>query len=352
MNFIRQQIKNILEESFGVHEPTDKLSMWLSKALIDNLNYHHEHNTLNFTNNNVTLTFTPPKKLIEETLINLIQVKINIPNNIQNSINGGNFDAKQTKQRVVDNLFVYDINININLNWDYRTDISTLLTSFFEHELHHASIYIIKQQKASKTKHLNMIKNMPIYGIYKQVEKNPALRDFMNHFYLALPEEINARVQEAYSDIKKYKNQPSAILNKNLYKTRAFGDANKMIQFNSREVLSLPKEVLENFINEFNANMKAAINLINLQANKDGEQEYAEQNTLKYPKTDITAFFEFWRKRINKEGYKLFHKLIKMAGSAKNLNEIEIRCIPYIDSLLLEEMIGFVPFDYDTIDYL
>jgi hypothetical protein len=352
MDYIRKKIQKILKESFGVHEPTNRLAVWLTTELFDNLNYFHKQRTLNFERDIITLTFSPPEDIVRETLIQQIKVHVNIKNNGQNSIVGGNFDTKQTKTRIINNLSVYDININLNFNWDFKTDMSVLTTSFFQHELHHASIYIIKQNKISKTKYLNMVKNMPIYGLDKTVEKNPALKDFINNFYLALPEEINARVQEAYNDIKQHVNLPTEELTSELYNTRAMIDAVRMINYTSQEVLLLPKEILSNFINGFNSNMKTAINLINIQAIKEGERTYTEQDKIKYPKTDTTGFFEFWRKRINKEGFKLFHKLIKMAGSAKNLDEAEIRCIPYLDSVLLEETIDFKPFDYDKIDYL
>lgn len=354
MEQIRKIIQKVLKESFGVHEPTDELAIWLPEHLIANMNYYHEKGTINFVDDFVKLQFNPPNEIIKKTLINQIKVNINISNQGNlNSIISGKFETNETKRVVSNNMFVYNIEIKINFNWDFETDISALLISFFEHELHHAFTHIIKLNKKSRTKYLNRVASMPVYGLDKMEENNPAIKDFMEHFYLALPEEVNARVQEAYSDIQEHKNKPTEDLMKELYKKRAMLDAKAMLNYKSHQILSLPTEVLDNFINQFNANVKLAIQQINNKAIKDKEPLYSN-NSIKYPKTEPKAFFEFWRKRINREGDKLFYKIIKMTGSAKNLENENIEAMFSIDPDLLTETIG-VSYDYFGVvekDYL
>ena len=351
MENLRKFIRKTLKESFGVHEPTDELAVWLSEQLIANLNYYHEQETFDLIGNITKLQFTPPEEIINTTLINLIRVNVNMSEEgTQNLITGGQFNTKETKRLVINNMFVYNIELNLNFNWDFETNINTLLTSFFEHELHHAFTHIIKLNKKSKSKYLNMVSKMPVYDLNNTLEKNPILKDFIAHFYLALPEEINARVQEAYNDIKTHLNKSEEDLMKELYKTRPMIDAGGMLTYKTDKIFSLSKEVLDNFVIQFNKNMKTAINLVASEAKKTNDLAYAS-DSIKYPQTDLTAFFKFWRRRINREGNKLFNKILKMVKKAKNSEEYKIESIVYMDSVILEEATGFNIEGYNELDF-
>lgn len=351
LRIIRQKIQQILKESFGVHEPTDELAVWLSNELIANLNYYHERGTLDFKKDIIKLQFTPPEDIVQKTFINLIKVNLNISDKgTINSISGGNFETRKTKRLVINNIFVYNIEINLNLNWDFKTNINTLLTSFFEHELHHAFTHIIKLNKKSKSKYLNMVSRMPVYDLQNTLEENPILKDFIAHFYLALPEEVNARVQEAYNDIKTHLNKSEEDLMKELYKTKPMIDAGGMLTYKTDKIFSLSKEVLDNFVIQFNTNMKTAINLVASEVKKTNDLAYTS-DSIKYPQTDPTAFFKFWRRRINREGNKLFNKILKMVKKAKNSEEYKIESIVYIDSVILEEATGFNIEGYNELDF-
>ncbi len=351
MENLRKFIKKVLKESFGVHEPTDELAEWLSNELIANLNYYQERGMLDSKKNIITLPFNIPNEMMPKTFLNQIKVNLNISDKGKiNSITGGDFDTSKTKRFVRNNLFVYDITINLNFNWDFKFDISEKMTSFFEHELHHAFTHIIKLNKKSKSKYLNMVSRMPVYDLQNVLEENPILKDFVSHFYLALPEEVNARVQEAYGDIKIHLKKSEEDLMKELYTTRPMVDAGTMLIYKTDRIFSLPKEVLENFIKQFNVNMKTSINLVIAKAKRENDLAYAH-DSVKYPQTDTTAFFTFWRRRINREGNKLFNKILKMVKKAKNSEDYKIEAIAYMDSAILEEATGFNIEGYNELDF-
>jgi hypothetical protein len=122
-------------------------------------------------------------------------------------------------------------------------------------------------------------------------------------FYLALPEEINARVQETATQLK-YINEPHYNQTIELLRQhQPIRDAKKMMDYTLSGINKIHSEILNLFINTFNVNLKNFSKGINIKL-----------------KTDINAFFEHWLNIINNNGDILF----------KKNNEISCRKIQHI----------------------
>ena len=83
-------------------------------------------------------------------------------------------------------------------NWNGEANITKEIESALTHELHHAYDYTKKENKKSITNILN-----PVRGHIKQVYLSwlkdfPVLNYFLEVFYLNLPPERNARIQDTY----------------------------------------------------------------------------------------------------------------------------------------------------------
>jgi predicted Zn-dependent protease with MMP-like domain len=106
-----------------------------------------------------------------------------------------------------DNIYLYKLSLDINIyNWNLTTDLTEKIKSVLSHEIHHGFNYIKRLHK-SKALVLTKVRNT-VNGLYaKLYTQYPMFKYFMNAFYLNLPEERDARIQQLYAEIEKYKNE-------------------------------------------------------------------------------------------------------------------------------------------------
>lgn len=250
--------------------------------------------------------------IIQETKINSIRIELlYIKTNVFKI--SGSFDVK--KVRLNDN-GNYDITIQLNIENDNR-NINSLkqnIESVISHELNHAFVHIKKINKLSKTASYNQANKMT-GTTFKQI---PELAEFMKMFYLASPEEIQARVQQTASELRYVNSSGYNETISQLLQFNPLNDARKMINYNLHNIQKLSKKTLDNFVTEFNLNLKAA----------------SKDNNFK-PITNTNWFFEYWLKLINEGGEKLFKKITKLVAQKHNLDEQQMY-MQFDDELLTE----------------
>jgi len=83
------------------------------------------------------------------------------------------------------------------------------------------------------------------------ISQNQEFKTFLRVFYLALPDEVNARVQEIGKELKTLETKSGHETMEYLKKTRIFSDAEKMFSY-IPNLTSINNETLTNFVKNFN----------------------------------------------------------------------------------------------------
>lgn len=310
VKFLRSLIRTIIQESYGVVFEIDDLADELAKSLLNRLLEYKKEKT-NYgdiiKDKIEDFKFDISGNVKEKTLIEDINIRVQFK---QNQNLTGLFTKNQTKGNISDNKHYYSITIDLKLDINFQKDIIVQLSSFLAHELHHAYDHIIRIHKDLKTKHYNSIKNIGNSNLKELLNSNPALKDFWDCFYLALPEEINTRVQEAYNEIKKNKGKSTQYITYRLKKTRAWRDAQRLVNYSTNEVLSLPKETKLEFFKRLSESKDMALQFFPDEVKKS-------INFYDEPK----GFFKYWKRKFHHEGETLAFKLFKNTGALLEINE-------------------------------
>lgn len=229
---------------------------------------------------------------------------------------------KKDKTRYIDNVS-YKIFIELRINCDAKKvdSIKTEIESIISHELNHAYGEIKKIGKMSRANVLNKTKNATNFELSSLLKQHPALKDFMYTFYLALPQEINAAVQQTATDLKYIKSKDYNETTESLLKYRPLNNAKKMQHYNLNDIKTVDRNVLAEFVNKFNFNLKSFSSGLNIRT-----------------ANDVDAFFSRWLKQINISGHELFKRIMKLVADKHNISEAE--CITNLDSKLFLEITG------------
>ena len=249
--------------------------------------YINEYNKLLNSGKQFSPTF-----VYNNTIINLIN-KINII-----------FTYQKTKQFKINGTFLshktkltnnkYDITINFNLENDLKqNNLKIKIKSVIAHELNHAFVYIKKINKHSKSQTYNKsIKQISFYT------NNPILKEFNKMFYLTLDEEVQARVQETKIVLQNLPKTNYKETLENLLAYQPINDARKMINYKTDKILTLDKNILKQFVLDFNKSANTNFKL--------------------------NSFFPYWENKINLGGKKLFIKISKLVADKYNVNDEDI----------------------------
>jgi hypothetical protein len=195
----------------------------------------------------------------------------------------GNIDISKTKKNV-DNKYVIYINIFFDEN---LPPTNKQVSSIISHELHHFYDHIIRKDKHSTTKpltkKLGKIKNsLPI-----ELKSNGHVRKFIDMFYYSLDEEVNARVQQLYEEIKDFNTKEEVI--DYIMKSHPYVVSKQMIEYKldmSDELKLGVWGVIHHYIDE-----------------------------------SMDSFFNKFVNRINKKGEKLKYNLLRLVSKVTNIQE-------------------------------
>jgi hypothetical protein len=252
---------------------------------------------------------TENQKIIDATQVEAVHIQPYIaeqkePRPNDKKITGSFKTSKTTINN--NNLFQVVIDIVFRLTseeYDRLTDFLPHIENVVSHELNHAFVHVKKYHKPSKSKIHHTINKKMQFSDFNEI---PALKEFMDMFYLNLPEEIQARVQETGSLLSHIDKQPYKETVKELYRFPPINDAKRMLNYTDDNLRWLPKKVLNAFVEKFNK-----------------EADF-RKGALQFKRIDDhEKFFAYWIQKINYGGIKLNNKILKLVGDHFNLNEIE-----------------------------
>lgn len=253
---------------------------------------------------------------IDSAIVNITYQKT------ENIKEGGKFSPQKIKPQ--DN-GSYTIYIELNISNPKVEGINeNKINSIISHELNHAFVYLKKFNLKPKTPIYNETKNKMLLS-FGHID---ALKKFLVMFYLNLPEEIQARVQEAGSILPKINSDNYNDTIKELYKYQPINDAKRMVKYDSSDLNVLPKETLKLFVDTFNNYLLSSKDKFNYE---DMEFKII---------SDPNKFFKYWTKFINYGGVKLNKKILNLVAKKFNLSE----------NSAINELDNYLVVDFFTVD--
>jgi hypothetical protein len=298
---LRRLIVEVLGVQFEILKITDILSKKVFEKIIQYKDKISDGETYELNVDEIL-----EKELSNETKIRTIKSKIDFTYNSNFKISG-QFKSSKIKLNS-DNS--YDVSIDIQLFTDNLDDLEQNLKSVISHELNHAFVYLKKLYKKNKTQVLNKVKNKTSIDLELSNFKNKELKDFLKMFYLSLPEEVNARVQQTASELKSLNTKDYSETMQELKKFNPLKDVEILKRYNINDILNLEPEILKDFIIIFNKN-------INLFQDEDLENKI---KIIEEPK----QFFKYWNRYIINAGEKLFRKIVRLVAMKHGEDENKI----------------------------
>ena len=316
MEELRKIIKEIIGKQIDIYNSTEEITNEMVDLIIrDEIKYPR---ILDGYEHSFATTIRPDSVFKQSTKISQIKIAIDFTNSKENKISGTFMSGKTVL--LSNDLYQIEINVEVKINNDpklYKKEAESIIA----HELNHAFVYIKKLNKQSKTSILNKTKNSINRELGVLLDKSPALKEFMDMFYLALPEEMEARIQETATQLK-YINEPHYEQTiEFLRRFQPIRDSKRMRYYKLDEINKESPETLKIFVATFNANLKEYSIGINIKS-----------------KNDVDAFFKYWSEIINYNGDILFKKIMKLVAEKHNTFEGEI--YNGLDDKLLYEISG------------
>ena len=226
-------------------------------------------------------------------------LKKKLTNKQQNYISGRFMKLKQDFAR---NAFLYSASFEICIiNWDYKTDLTNDIKKVLSHELFHTFQYITSIDSNNYSKALYNTRNdMKKLEFFEGIDE---LERFMDIFYLSLPQEVEARVHEAYNQMKNLKLNFHAKTHDEvlieLNKLSVFREFLTVQKFEPYWVLNLDEIIKEDFVKEFNESLLK-------------HKENLSANSIKII-DNPDEFFNYWIGRAKRMSLEARHKIVSQA---------------------------------------
>jgi hypothetical protein len=160
-------------------------------------------------------------------------------------------------------------------------------------------------------------------GFKTKLEDYPPLQEFMIMFYLSLSDEINARVQQTYSELQTITSDDYNDTIQQLLQFNPLNDAKKMMHYNVKDIYLLDPNFLNYFIREFNNNL----------------DYYAEKEGSDIKKRlGINSFFHHWEYMIKGKGIILYNKILRLVADKHEISDNNL--MKKINKKMLNEITG------------
>jgi hypothetical protein len=298
-------IKKILREYIGRQEGIYQIEDLVTEDIIKGITQY-----INDFNSNTYRTLinefdVENPQLQESTGIGSIRTEIGIKLG-ETFSSSGNIDPDKITS-VGNGLFKVFITMNLIIDVNNLKNLNTEISKIISHELHHAFSDIKQINKKSKSKVYNISRNR--MKLLKDILlKHPQLKEFMDMFYLNLPQEMSARVQETSSELRNIieKDYNNAI--RELLKYQPINDAKRMMNYKQDITNTVDTSDLKTFVDQFNKEIQSNSKKYDVKIKERG---------------GVEEFFNYWTKRINENGYKLLRKILKLVADKHNKTDQE-----------------------------
>ncbi len=306
LNTMMNEIRMLIREIVGYVVDVGNVSKILTNSLFDIMN-KSKNDIKSYHFNTYSQDYEFPK-LIDFTsdFFDEINVELRVyKSSKQTNEVSGSFDDIRTEKSIK---FPKKYNVELVLkiyNWDYETDLTKEIESVLNHELQHAFNYAKKDDKPTSTKILNSTRNAFKQPFYVEKYKMfPDFKEFLDVFYLNLPEEQDARIHQLYHELLKYKTSKLLDMVNIMKGLKSFKDFERIRNFKNN-FKEIPLEIKREFVNDFHnilQNNKEKSPLNNLEVN--------------YPK-DVDKFFEYWTNQFHYNAEILIKKAFKIPFSIR-----------------------------------
>ena len=293
-----QKLRKLIRETIGVKMSVDKLA---NIVLDDVYREVFGNGDIEGFLTRVVITDINDQDIINATNIQSVETRVKYTNTEEPSF-GGRFSTGNLNPEIDGN---FNINILLTINTNDPDSARNNILSVISHELNHAFTFIKQYNKFSRTKGYNGIRGFVGMSL-GDIKNVPEIKEFMDMFYLNLPQEIQARVQETGAIIKTLTATTFNDAVQELYRNPPINDARAMVQYKTDKIKRLSPEILNKFVESFN-------NSVNY---------YEEKHNTELKRIgDINTFFNYWQKFINDNGEKLNRKILKLVANKFRINE-------------------------------
>ena len=320
---LRKYIKKVITEELHIQSKVDKLALSAAtktmKIIENNVDLLDNVHTLSFSN---YVRLTP--EIEKLTGIGDIIIIAEILESKEFKISGKYLNSKD----ILNTDGTYNVHIKLGLSTPKEKikDLFPNIESLFAHEIHHAFVYIKRKYKKSKTPILNFVNKQTLSYLKDIIKKNPKLDEFTKLFYVSLPDEISARVQEVGTQLKHINSKDKTEIYEYLLGFQSLCDTKRLIKFNLNSLLETDKDVLQTYVNMFNENLLRQL-----------EERGMEKNYIKTI-SDPDKFFKYWTQYFESNGTKMLTNINSLIN--KKINDRFDESYAFMEGHLLSEIMG------------
>jgi hypothetical protein len=180
MSFLSEKynyIKKIIQEVLGVQTTVSEISESMLETVLERIKLEFNRNK-NIKSNQPIVTTIQFRNEENSFPINVINIRVIIHNSINQKISGS-FLNNRTNQIPQEENFVYEVNIDIDINgYELFTEeeLKKYILSVLNHELHHAYDHVVRINKKSTTKILNRVRK-DMFILMPQIMKTGHFKD-------------------------------------------------------------------------------------------------------------------------------------------------------------------------------
>lgn len=298
---IRNEVRKVLSEEMGVQQDIKNISSEITDKIINQIRLNkgeiNDGQTYSLATNFRTTSSQNKITNIDNIIINLIYQKTD-----KNKVGGSYKSDKLTLQD--DGSYLVYIELRVEpLLVDSLFKIK--INSVVSHELNHAFVdvkNITGKNRLYKSSRANKMTSQ--FSLLSNLKKYPEIQHFNEMVYLSNPLEVQARVQETGAQIEDIDSKSSKEIIEYLLRFQPLSDAKKMIALKKEDIINLDTQVLQEYIDLFNKNLKSSF----------GDEPIKVIN-------DINDFFDYWVSYINDSGRKMAFKIYKLVANKNNIQE-------------------------------
>jgi len=300
---MQDKLRKLIREILGHHLPLDDISKRYAKMAMEILSseFEQKKRKLDSADN---LRIDKEMSNEDRQISKIWRIRIDIvPSEVANKQKNyvsGRF--MKLKQDFAKNMFLYSANFEIYIiNWDYKTDLTNDIKKVLSHELFHVFQYIVDTDTNGYSKALYRARNeMKELSYISDIHE---LKRFMDVFYLSLPQEVSARIHEAYNQMENLKTNFHAKSHEEVLE-----ELNKLSVF--REFLNVQNFQLNSVLNLFGAIKKDFVKKFNESLVKFKKEE--KNSSIKIV-NDPDEFFKYWVGRAKRMSLEARHKIVSQA---------------------------------------
>lgn len=300
---MQNKLRKLIREVMGHYLPLDDISKRYAKMVMQLLtsNFQEKKKELDERDN---LYIREKMSEEDEQISKIRNIDIEIIPSKEKNKNPNHVSGRfiELKQDFVKNKFRYFASFKVYIiNWDYQKDLTSDIEKVLSHELFHAFQYIAEINSNNYSNALYNTRNkMKGLDYLSEIEE---LNDFMEIFYLSLPQEITARIHEAYNQMKNlklnFKAKSSDEVLQELNKLSVFRDFLKVQRFNLDSVLGLFGVIKKDFVKKFNESLLKY------------KKEWSANSIRIIDNPD--EFFKYWVGRAKRMSLEARHKIVSQA---------------------------------------